>query len=443
MQTTRLAYKGPIIQMTHKRARCSNVLALEFQRIVPPDKNQNPIMRHSIRTLFLHVFTVALLTTVAWQAQARVKLVALPERARTIIALDSEQTTLMQEERSVALQQGVNQLDFSWRGVNINSDSIRIDFPENPEGVNFLNTSFPPNENALVWEIASGAAQEVLVRITYLLHGIQRELSYKATVNSDETKMTLRHYLRLKNYSGEDLSNTEVYVGFGEDFTKSIENQEVLEMLSERQQDIPLRKVLTWDANRQPWDPEYQQQTVGIPLSYVFTNHTEAGLGRHTMPRGKARIFLRSDTPSGNGPEDNLSNVTFVGEDWLDLTPVDRKIDLGIGQSRDVKVVQRKTRDERTNLRRNDNNQVVLYDTDEIFKLEIENFKTEPAELIVVEHFQGYWRMVDHSHPYRKKDAFTIEFPLTLPAQSTGEKKTVLTFHIERLNVENNDPSSY
>ena len=41
---------------------------------------------------------------------------------------------------------------------------------------------------------------------------------------------------------------------------------------------------------------------------------------------------------------------------------------LYIGQSREVKVTQRKTKDERTHIRRNDANQIVLHDTDEILQ---------------------------------------------------------------------------
>jgi hypothetical protein len=45
-------------------------------------------------------------------ASARIKLVALPERAATVIRLDNPQATLIEEERVLTLQQGLNKVDF-------------------------------------------------------------------------------------------------------------------------------------------------------------------------------------------------------------------------------------------------------------------------------------------------------------------------------------------
>jgi len=378
-------------------------------------------------------------------AHARVKLVALPERARVVVSLTHPDATLVEEERVVTLQQGVNKIDFSWRGVNIDGTSIQVRPLSHPNEVKVLNTSYPPNENALVWEISSPAAQEERVRISYLLSGLTREVMYRAVSEPNEKSLTLRNYLRLHNNSGEDLTEAEVSVGYGENFKKTIAHEEVLEMLSERIADLPVKKVLTWDAANLPWDPEYQKATVGIPLSYIITNEKPAKLGSHTMLPGKVRIFIKTkDQPAGAG-EQATEGVAFTGEDWAQLTPVDREMKLYIGQSRDVKVTQRKTKDDKTNIRRNNQNNVVLHDTDEIYKVEIENFKKEPVNLTIVEHVPGYWKMIENSHAaqYKKKDAFTFEYNLTLPAESTGEKKTTITFNLNRVNVQGNEPASY
>jgi hypothetical protein len=51
--------------------------------------------------------------------------------------------------------------------------------------------------------------------------------------------------------------------------------------------------------------------------------------------------------------------------------------------------------------------------------------------------------MIESTHKYAKKDAFTIEYTLELPAKSTGDKKTTLTFNVRRKNVQGNEPSTY
>lgn len=387
--------------------------------------------------------TLALGGILAINANARVKLVALPERARVVVSLANADATLVEEERIITLQKGVNHIDFSWRDVNIDATSIQVRLLDHPTSVLILNTSYPPNETALVWEISSPAAQEERVRISYLLQGLNREVVYKAVAEPDEASLSLRNYLRLHNTSGEDLTDAEINIGYGSPFKKNIAHEETLEMQSEKIDSLPIKKLLTWDAAQQPWDPEYEKKTVGIPLSYVIKNDKASKLGTHTLLAGKARIFLKTQDQSSEPGGKTSEGVAFTGEDWATLTPVDRDLKLFIGQSRDVKVTQRKTRNDRSNIRRNNSNQDVVWDTDESFKIEIENFKKTPIDLVVVEHIPGFWKMSDSSHKFEKKDAFTIEYPLTLPKESTGDKKTVITFTLNRLNVQNNEPASY
>jgi len=378
-------------------------------------------------------------------AQARVKLVALPERARVVLSLNNPDATLVEEERLITLQKGVNKVDFSWRGVSIDSSSIQVRPLSHPKDVKVLNTSYPPNENALVWEVASPAAQEERVRISYLLSGLTREVTYRAVAEPNEKAMTLRDYLRLHNNSGEDLTEAEINLGYGNPFKKTIAHEEVLEMLSERVDALPIKKVLTWDAANLPWDPEYQKSTVGIPLSYILTNDKPSKLGIHTLQPGKVRIFIKTKEQPAKEGEQAGEGVAFTGEDLAQLTPVDREMKLYIGQSRDVKVTQRRTKDDRTNIRRNNNNQDVLWDKDEIYKIEIENFKKEPVNLTLVEHVPGYWKMVENSHAqqFKKKDAFTFEYNLTLPAESSGTNKTTINFELNRINVQGNEPTAF
>jgi hypothetical protein len=283
------------------------------------------------------------------------------------------------------------------------------------------------------------------VRISYLLQGLSRDIVYKAVAEPDEKSLTLRNYLRLRNDSGEDLTEAEVGVGYGAEFKKTIAHQEILEMLSEKIDGAAIKKLLTWDAAQQPWDPEYEKQTIGIPLSYKIMNDKASKLGAHTLQPGKARIFLKTRELDDAGKPKPEGGVAFTGEDWVTLTPVDRELKLYIGQSRDVKVTQRKMKEDRVNIRRNNNNAVVLWDVDEEYKVEVENFKKDPITLVLVEHLPGYWEMVKNSHEkeYKKKDAYTVEYELNLPAESTAAKKTVVNFKILRKNVQGNEPASY
>ena len=132
-------------------------------------------------------------------AQARIKLVALPERADTVIRLDNPMATLIEEERVLTLQKGLNKVDFSWKAVFIDADSIRLTVLDHPENVTLLNVSYPPGEAALVWEISSGDNYAETVRISYLLSNIDRLITYKAIADKAETAVNLSSFLVLRN----------------------------------------------------------------------------------------------------------------------------------------------------------------------------------------------------------------------------------------------------
>jgi len=370
--------------------------------------------------------TVALLAATP-MAQARIKLVALPERAATVIRLDNPNATLIEEERVLTLQKGLNKVDFSWKGVLIDEDSIRLQVIDHPDAVTLLNVSYPPGEAALVWEISSGGDYAETVRISYLLRNIDRLITYKAIADKAETQVGLRSYLVLRNFSGEDFDKARVLLDYGEAFEQGIDHEETKRMLFLKAPKVPIRKVWTFDAARLPWDPEkLENQNVGIPVSYRIVNNDASGLGQFALWGGKARIFQ----------DDGHQSTIFLGEDHAPLVPVGEKVELYIGDSRDIVVTQRKMRDSRINLRKNNSNRVVLYDTDEIITAKIENFKDSPATLTMIQHIEGQWDMESCNLTYTKKDASTLEFEIELPARTDeGPAVVELNMHYHRRNV--------
>jgi hypothetical protein len=369
---------------------------------------------------------VALLVT-APLAQARIKLVALPERAATVIRLDNPSATLIEEERVLTLQEGFNQVDFSWKGVQIDEDSIRLQVLDHPDGVNLLSVSYPPGEAALVWEISSAGDYAETVRISYLLRNIDRLITYKAVADKAETQVDMKSYLVLRNFSGEDFEKARVLLDYGEAFEQGIDHEETKRMLFLKAPQVPIRKIWTFDAAKLPWDPErLENQNVGIPVSYRIVNNAESSLGEFALWGGKARLFQ----------EDGHGSTIFLGEDTAPLVPVGEKMELYIGDSRDIVVTQRKMKDARINLRKNDAERVVLFDTDEVITAKIENFKDGPAVLTMIQHIPGQWDMEKCDLTYTRKDANTLEFEIELPARTdAGPAVKELTMHYHRRNV--------
>ncbi len=360
--------------------------------------------------------TLAALAVMTTCAEARIKLVALPERDATVIRLDNPAATLIEEERVLTLQKGLNKVDFSWKGVGIDEDSIRLAVLSHPEQVTLLNVSYPPNEAALVWEISSAQALEAKVRISYLLMNIDRLITYKGVADKAEQKLDLKSYLILRNFSGEDFGMARVLLDYGEAFEQGIKHEETKQLLFLKQDAAPIEKVWKFDSALQPWDPKKVDTNVGIPVSYKIENSSESGLGQFALWGGKVRLFQ----------DDGHGSTIFLGEDVTGLVPVGEKMEVYIGDSRDIVVTQRQMNQRQVNIRKNNSGNVVLYDQDETITAEIENFKDSPAKLTMIQHIPGEWEMKSCSLKYTRKDAETLEFEIELPAK--GKQKLEMQF---------------
>ncbi len=374
--------------------------------------------------MIIAIMALALAAAPVW---ARTKLVALPERAATVIRLDNPNATLIEEERVLTLQKGLNKVDFSWKAVSIDSDSIRLMVLDHPDGVSLLNVSYPPNEDALVWEISSGGDYAETVRISYLLRNIDRLVTYKAVADKEETRLDLKSYLILRNFSGEDFEKASVLLDYGQAFEQGIDNEETKQMLFLKKPEVPIVKVWKWDSATLPWDPEkLDNKNVGIPVSYRIVNDKKSNLGENALWGGKARLFQ----------DDGHDSTIFLGEDNAMLVPVGEKMELYIGDSRDIVVTQRKMQDQQINIRRNNRNEIVLYDTDEQITAKIENFKDKPAVLTMIQHIPGQWDMESCNLKYTQTDAYTLEFEIELPARNdAGPAALELQMHYHRRNV--------
>ena len=376
------------------------------------------------------LIVAVLFLMLAGVGEARIKLVALPERAATVIRLDNPQWTLIEEERVLTLQKGLNKVDFSWKGVSIDADSIRLQPIDHrdPNNVRLLNVSYPPNEAALVWEIGTDNDYAETVRISYLLRNIDRLITYKAIANKGETHVDLKSYLVLRNFSGEDFDKARVLLDYGEAFEQGIDHEETKQMLFLKAAKVPITKVWTFDSAKLPWDPEkLENKNVGIPVSYRIVNDGESKLGEFALWGGKARLFQ----------DDGHGSTIFLGEDRAGMVPVGEKMELYIGDSRDIVVTQREMRGaKQINIRRNRKDRIILYDTDEEIVAKIENFKDSPAMLTMIRHIPGEWKMIDCNMDYERKDAYKLEFEIKLPARTDeGPATKELRMHFNRLNL--------
>lgn len=321
-------------------------------------------------------------------ADARIKLAALPERERVEIQLDNERYTLVEEERIVPLLQstserGNNHIDFSWANTSIDKNSIQfrpialrergvfrpIRTVKGQAEVAVINVSYPPGENALVWEVFSQNAVALKVRVSYLIAKLGRTFAYRALADADERFLTLKKYIQLRNYSGEDFGAARISAGFGPTFHKPVEQQSDIKMLLERFLRVPIRKTFTfdWFANG-PLNAD-KPLASRIPMHYELTNDARHGLGQYPLQPGKVRIFI----DDGHGGE------AFLGEDWAHFTPLDDKLRLYLGEARDVICTRIVKNNKRHAIQGN------LFNQEVWLRYEIENYKDDAVALDLTE----------------------------------------------------------
>jgi len=369
----------------------------------------------------LLLLTLACLALPMGTAQARTRLVALPDRELTRVNLDNHGATLVEEERILTLQEGLNRIDFTWKGVAIDVDSIRLRILDHPDQTRLLNVSYPPGATGLVWEVHAPEARRERVRISYLLSSIDRLIRYQAMSGGQERHLDLDTYLVLRNFSGEDFRQADVALATGRNQTLSLADGESKRLLYSSDHGIEVHKVFRFHAGIQPWEPDKQAANVGIPVYYEFDNSIINKLGRRPLEAGKLRVYQ----------DDGVGGRLFLGEDRIERTSVGQTARVYIGDSRDLVVTQRRQSQQRSNVRRNRKNRVILYDLEESMRVAIENFKDQPARIRIIEPMRGDWEIRASSHDYERRNAGELRFELSIPAHG----RQLLKYQVLRRNL--------
>ena len=128
------------------------------------------------------------------------------------------------------------------------------------------------------------------------------------------------------------------------------------------------------------------------------------------LPKGRLRFYRR----------DSDGSLQFVGENTIDHTPKDEMIRVYTGNAFDLRGERK-----RTNFHVDSAGRTM----DETFEIRVRNHKKEPANVRVVEHLYRWtnWELTKNSHEYKKRDAQTIEFPVTVAPD--GEQVVTYTVH--------------
>ncbi len=365
-------------------------------------------------------------------APAAVALTTLPDREKVMIRFEDSGLVLVEEARTLTLDKGANQIGFTWLGVDIDRSSIQL-LGVGGVAFNVIRTTYPPGQsNSLGWDVSAVAAGAAQVRISYLLQGISRELSYRAVVaEGKDPRLSLRVYQRLNNASGENYDAAALRAAFGDLRDSPLASGEIRQQLTARFLEVPFVK-------RYSYDPAKGER---VMVDYVLSNSPAGKLGSGLLPGAKVRIFQQTG-----------QSEAFLGEDFAKPTPLGEEMALHIGDSKDL-TVRRAQLDSRVEvIQRDSDGHQVLWNTLTDLRFEVENFTGDAKGIELHEHLDGEWDVVNPLQVLEKriapekyeeakgepnppgtlerKDADTLLIHLGVPAG----RRLVLSCTVRRLN---------
>jgi len=136
-----------------------------------------------------------------------------------------------------------------------------------------------------------------------------------------------------------------------------------------------------------------------------FKNSQDNHLGM-PLPAGIMRLYKKD--PQGS--------LQFIGEDRIEHTPKDEKIELQLGEAFDV-VAERIQTDFKVITSR-------MYET--AWQITLRNHKETDVTVTVIESLQGDWNIIERSHPFEKLDAYRVRFDVSVPK----DKEVKLTYRV-------------
>ncbi|PIR15735.1 MAG: hypothetical protein COV48_12740 [Elusimicrobia bacterium CG11_big_fil_rev_8_21_14_0_20_64_6] len=326
--------------------------------------------------------------------------------------------------------------------------------PELPEGLLTKPT--------LMWLLSSRKSGEHEGEISYLTGGLSWNADYVLVIDKDDAKADLNAWVTVANNSGATYKDAKLKLvagdvhrapvlfrpgamrgyaaksmamsdeagmsekSFFEYHMYSLGRLTTLADNSSKQVEmasaagVPVRKLFTYDGvqgiqwsqfgDSGYWDPNYGLSSgKKISVLFEFDNKKASGLGI-PLPKGRVRVYKKDDDGS----------LQLAGEDSIDHTPKDEKVRIKMGESFDL-VGERKR---------------INYASDhkgrrfeETFEIRLRNHKDADVSVTVVEHLFRWtnWKVKDASAKWTKKDAQTIEFPVTV--KKDGE--TVVTYTVK------------
>ena len=305
----------------------------------------------------------------------------------------------------------------------------RVVLPELPEHFT--------DKPSLLWRLSTTTAGLHPLEVTYLTEGLDWDVDYAILLNDDNTRGDLSAWITIHNNSDTKFQNAHIQLLAGEvsrireprlirmreaedsgallrDKTeeglfeyhiydipekttlKGRQTKQIHLFTSDR---IPIKKELRYygaqSYYRQRYPDSERPQKVGVYLE--FENRKTFHLGI-PLPAGIMRVYQK----------DSKGFIQFLGENRVSHTPEDEKVRVKTGYASDL-TVERRQMDWRR----------PTSDILEVaWEIILRNHKDESAWIVVMESLPGDWEVKESTHHWKKEEAHTLRFDLSVAPSS-------------------------
>lgn len=430
--------------------------------------------------IVLKSFILAVMITLlpVFHATAKIDLVTLRDRQSVQTTIyNKADLTLVRDKRVLNFVKGMNQLQFSWANTKIDPTSLSLEIKKETDNLEVVEITYPPGTRDVgIWKIKAIQACRVPIEITYFTSGISWKSYYIATLSKDMKTCDLKGYVKVNNLSGEDYDNAKTRLVVGQinildkiadlaarqfphdrpehffmnqelkkvykkgiqelEFTKTamamdlsfaqrrpkqIKKQGISEYFLytiEGKESIPhgwSKRLLSFQAEdikiKNLYKYEHELYGENVVRFITFKNNKDNNLGQTPLPGGAIKVF------QSIGKKGELD---FIGSDTSKYIPVDKKIEINLGNTLNVKIVPKVMAYAKKNIIFDDDGNINGFDEVKKFKVELSNFTDRPSTIEYVKNLDSInFKLTGISHDlFEKTDQNTIKFTIKLAPHS-------------------------
>jgi hypothetical protein len=297
---------------------------------------------------------------------------------------------------------------------------------------------------SLMWKLQSATEAALDIEVGYLCSGMEWSADYVAVLAANDASLNLNGWVTIKNNTGSTFSDASLQLVAGKvrrvrneyvvsdmmmarnamanaappsfqeesffdyhlytlDGTTTLQSNETKQMRLLSAANVKASRRLIFDESRctpvqrQPGDGSATTE-YNAAIMVECTNSKEANMGM-PLPQGKVRVYKA----------DSEGRLQFVGEDRISHTAVNEPVRLYLGDAFDV-IATRVVKENRSVSKRSQEISI---------EVSIRNRKSSRETVSVVDHFGTEWTIVASSVKSNKLDARTVEFPLSVDANSS------------------------